>query len=111
MAFNGTVTNEPLNFGGLGMTGGRRFRLSTLDFAATGYPLAGEPVLASDFDLPSAIESISLSGITDGAAAVIGAVFDAENSKIILVDIADGLPLAADTDASGVSIKFFVVGY
>jgi hypothetical protein len=60
MAFNGTVTNEPLNFGGLGMTGGRRFRLSTLDFSATGYPLAGEPVVAADFDLPVAIEAIML---------------------------------------------------
>ena len=111
MAFNGTVTNEPLNFGGLGMTGGRRFRLSTLDFAATGYPLAGEPVLASDFNLHVAIEAIMLVGITDGADVVIDAVFDAENSKIILVDIADGLPLAAATDASGVSAKFLVIGY
>ena len=110
MAFNGTITNEPLNFGGLGMTGGRRFRLSTVDFAATAYEALGELVLASEFDFPTAIESVAFGGITDGATVAINCVFDAENSKLILLDLL-GVPIVDSTDVSGVSCKLFVIGY
>lgn len=105
-----TVTNEPLNFGGLGMTGGRRFRLSTVDFDSS-YPAGGEPVTAANFDLPVAIEAVILAGCTDGAASVAGIVFDAENSKLIVYDAADGEVFADTTDLSGVSAKFLVIGY
>jgi len=108
--FDGTVTNEPLNFGGLGMTGGRRYRLSTVDFP-TGYPTGGEPVEASDFDFPVKIEALVPVGVTDGADARMNAVFDAENSKIIVMDADDGLETANAVDLTGSSFKFLAIGY
>jgi len=105
-----TVTNEPLNFGGLGMTGGRRFRLSTIDFDSS-YPSNGEAVTAADFDLPVAIEAIILAGVTDGAATCFNAVYDAENSKIIVMNADDALEAGNEDDLSGVSMKFLVIGY
>lgn len=110
MAFDGTVTNEPLNFGGLGMTGGRRFRLSTLDFSA-GYPTGGEPVVIADFDFPVAIEALVLVAITDGADVAQNFIFDAENVKIICIAADDGLQADNATDLSGVSAKFLAIGY
>jgi hypothetical protein len=105
-----TFTNEPLNFGGLGAVGGRRFRLTTIDFD-TSYPTGGEPVSISDLDFPSAIESIVLVGITDGASTCFNAVFDAENSKIVVMNADDGLEAGSTDNLSGVSMKFFVIGY
>jgi hypothetical protein len=105
-----TITNEPLNFGGLGMTGGRRFRLSTVDFDSS-YPTGGEAVTAANFDLPVAIEAVMLVAITDGADVALDAVFDAENSKIIVHAFDDALEADNATDLSGVSAKFLVIGY
>ena len=110
MAFNGTITNEPLNFGGLGMTGGRRFRLSTVNFAATGYLALGEPVVIADFNFPVKIEALVLVGITDGATVAINCIFDAENAKLILLDLL-GVPIVDAVDVSGVSCKLLAIGY
>jgi len=105
-----TFTNEPLNFGGLGMVGGRRFRLCTIDFDGD-YQDKGYSVTATDFDLPTAIEAVTLAGITDGAATCFNAVFDAEGSTIIVINADDALEAADEDDLTGVSMKFFVVGH
>lgn len=111
MAFNGTVTQVTPVYKLQANDGGFiNAAVFDLAFAATNYPLAGEPLLMADFDSNgNEIIGIRFLGVTDGAAVVIDALVDLENSKIILVDIADGLPLAADTDASGVTARVEVV--
>jgi hypothetical protein len=110
-AFEGTVTNKPLNFGGLGMTGGRRYRLSTLDFVDL-YPTGGEPVNIADFDFPVIIEALVLVGITsDRDNAALNLVFDLEHSTIICTAVDDGLECDNTTDLSGLSAKFLAIGY
>ena len=105
-----TVTNDPINFGGLGMTGGRRFRFSTVDFDVS-YPTGGEPVTAADFDFPTAISGLMLVAITDGADVALDAAFDSENSKIIVTAFDDALEADNATDLTGVSMKFLAIGY
>ena len=103
-------TNKPINWGGLGTVGGLRFRLTTIDFDNS-YPSNGEAVTKSDFNFPVAILALVLVGITDGAATCFNAVFDAENSKIIVMNADDGLEAGNTDDLSGVSMKFLAIGY
>ena len=95
--------------GGAGALGGIRPKFVTIDFDDA-YPAGGEAVTASNFKL-NAISGIVLISITDGAAVAQNIVFDGENSKLIVVAADDGLEADADTDLTGVSAKFLVLGY
>ena len=104
-------SNDPIRVqGGLGALGGRRLKLSTIDFDSS-YPTGEEAVTKANFDLPGAIEGIVLVAITDGADVAQNVIFDQENSKLIVIAAGDGLEADNATDLSGVSAKFLVIGY
>lgn len=87
--------------------GKHHVRWATITFDSS-YPTGGEAVTAANFEL-SELKNVLVTNPSIDDAAITSAIWDATNSKIIVIDEA-GLQEGNTTDLSSTTLKVIAIG-